>query len=49
MLHVSVALTIFRDQIYDFKNHEFKIYLHFILSFKIMYLMPQDGHYDRNM
>jgi len=23
--------------------------MHFTLSFKIMYLMPEDGQYDRNM
>jgi len=32
---------------HDFKTqNKYKMYMHFTLNFKIMYLMPEDGQYD---
>ena len=50
MQHVSVILTVLRHWMHDFKTqNKYKMYMHFTLNFKIMYLMPEDGQYDWNM
>ena len=49
MFKIDIRIAVNNKKFYKSRQPMLHAYMHFITSFKIMYLMPTDGQYDRNM